>query len=413
MRFFFVFDSKYFRCVFFMAFSGLFCAASIFLWFLFFLAQGGCVTEMLGVILFFYTVFWCVVGSRKIIHIDADCFYAAVEMRDDPSLRDRPIAIGGPANTRSVLSTANYAAREFGVRSAMPTSVAMRLCPQLLVLPGNMAKYRLASEQMHAIFHAFTHIIEPLSLDEAYLDVTHTTDFQGSATRIAEKIKAQIFREVGITVSAGVATNKFIAKVASDWNKPDGLTVVTPEQQFEFVSGIPVKSISGIGRVAQKKLAELGVFYCADLQDLDFSLLQKHFGSMAFRLSQFALGRDDRPVVVSRERKSISVEHTFAKDLMDIKACQRVLPMLLADLKKRMAGRGYEAQLSKFYLKLKFDDFKQTTIERPIKGKLADDIFYELLQQAHARSLRPVRLIGVGYRITPPQPLQLTLPLPS
>jgi DNA polymerase-4 len=348
--------------------------------------------------------------NRKIIHIDADCFYAAIEMRDDPSLRDIPIAIGGPESGRSVLSTANYVARVFGVRSAMPTSVARRLCPALLVIPGNMNKYRIASEQMHVIFREFTDIIEPLSLDEAYLDVTGSSDFKGSATRIAEEIRSRIFNEVGITVSAGVATNKFIAKVASDWDKPDGLTVVTPEKQFEFVSNVPVKFISGIGRVAQEKLATLGVFKCSDLQALDFAILQKSFGSMAFRLSQFALGIDERPVTVSRERKSISVEHTFSKDLLDLKACQAVLPLLLADLKKRMTGRNFESQLSKYYLKVKFDDFKQTTIEQPIKAKLSDEVFLQLLQQAYSRSRRPVRLIGVGYRLSPPEPHQLNLP---
>ncbi|NLQ18096.1 DNA polymerase IV [Marinomonas sp. M1K-6] len=347
--------------------------------------------------------------DRKIIHIDADCFYAAIEMRDNPRLRGIPIAIGGSASRRGVLSTANYAAREFGVRSAMPTSVAKRLCPSLLVLPGRMDKYREASKQMQAIFREFTDIIEPLSLDEAYLDVTDSACFQGSATRMAEEIRARILSEIGITVSAGVATNKFIAKVASDWDKPDGLTVVTPEKQFAFVSAVPVKFIAGIGRVAQDKLALLGVFSCADLQQLDFALLQKHFGSMAFRLSQFALGIDDRPVTVSRERKSLSVEHTFAKDLSDLRACQAVLPMLLADLKTRMAGRNFDTQLSKYYLKVKFDDFKQTTIERPIRHKLSDDVFSVLLAQAYARFRRPVRLIGVGYRLSPPKPHQLAL----
>jgi DNA polymerase-4 len=363
-------------------------------------------------ILFFYTVFFgaTLLNCRKIIHIDADCFYAAIEMRDDPSLRDIPIAIGGPIGSRSVLATANYAARVYGVRSAMPTSIAKRLCPALLILPGNMEKYRIASQQMQAIFAEFTNTIEPLSLDEAYLDVTDSECFQGSATRIAKEIRAKIFKEVGITVSAGVAVNKFIAKVASDWNKPDGLTVVTPEKQFEFVSAIPVKSISGIGRVAQEKLALLNVFTCADLQKLDFSLLQKSFGSMAFRLSQFAIGIDDRPVVVFRERKSISVEHTFAKDLSDMTSCKAALPVLLVDLKKRMTGRNFEPLLSKYYLKMKFDDFKQTTIEQPIKDKLSDEVFLQLLQQAYDRFRRPVRLIGVGYRLSPPKPLQLDLP---
>ncbi|MCW4628600.1 MULTISPECIES: DNA polymerase IV [Marinomonas] len=349
-------------------------------------------------------------SNRKIIHIDADCFYAAIEMRDNPKLRDIPIAIGGAASGRGVLSTANYIARGYGVRSAMPTSVATRLCPSLLVLPGDMNKYREASSQMQAIFREFTSIIEPLSLDEAYLDVTDSECFQGSATRIAEKIRSRVLKEIGITVSAGVATNKFIAKVASDWDKPDGLTIVTPEKQFEFVSSIPVKFISGIGRVAQDKLASLDVFTCADLQKLDFVVLQKHFGSMAFRLSQFALGIDNRPVMTSRERKSISVEHTFSADLLDLAACQAVIPKLLMELERRMAGRHFETQLSKYYLKIKFDNFKQTTIELPIKNKLSNTIFLTLLEQAYARFRRPVRLIGVGYRLSPPKPQQLILP---
>ncbi|KZN14993.1 DNA polymerase IV [Marinomonas sp. TW1] len=349
-------------------------------------------------------------SERKIIHIDADCFYAAIEMRDNPALKDRPLAIGGSSERRSVLSTANYPARSYGVRSAMPVAVAKRLCPDLLILPGCMEKYRLASQQMHNIFKQYTHIIEPLSLDEAYLDVTHSVQCQGSATLMADRIRQQILSTVGITVSAGIATNKFIAKVASDWNKPDGLTLVTPKQQTDFVAAIPVKCISGIGKVAQQKLAELGVYYCADLQKVAFPVLQKHFGGMAFRLSQFALGIDERPVQISRERKSISVEHTFAEDLTGIEPCLTVLPELIDALQKRMAGRGYEARLSKYYLKLKFDDFKQTTIEQPIQKKLSTAVFSELLRQAHSRSKRPVRLIGVGYRLSNVISSQLLLP---
>ncbi|BFM49555.1 DNA polymerase IV [Marinomonas sp. THO17] len=348
--------------------------------------------------------------TRKIIHIDADCFYAAIEMRDDPSLQDRPMAIGGSAERRSVLSTANYPARAFGVRSAMPVAIAKRLCPDLLILPGRMQAYRLASQQMHEIFRRYTHLIEPLSLDEAYLDVTDSELFQGSATLIAQEIRREIYDTVGITVSAGVATNKFIAKVASDWDKPDGLTLVSPDDQDEFVAKIPVKCISGIGKVAQDKLAALDVFTCADLQKVDFALLQKRFGSMAFRLSQFAKGIDDRPVQVSRERKSISVEHTFSEDLKGLHICRSVLPELLSSLHKRMQGRGYESRLHKYYLKLKFDDFKQTTIEQPIQKKLSDEVFVVLLEQAYARVQRPVRLIGVGFRLVNPAPAQLLLP---
>lgn len=359
--------------------------------------------------LYIYTVLEVVLSQRKIIHIDADCFYAAIEMRDDPSLCELPIAIGGPADTRSVLATANYVARSYGVRSAMPTAMALRLCPSLKVLPGNMAKYRQASELMHEVFREYTTIIEPLSLDEAYLDVTHADACQGSATLIAQAIREKIFAKVGITVSAGVASNKFLAKVASDWQKPNGLTVVTPEQQDEFVAAVPVKRISGVGKVAQERLAKLGVETCADLQTLDFALLQKAFGSMAFRLSQFALGIDDRPVSTSRERKSISVEHTFAKDLQGLAEGVAVLPKLLQELEQRMKGRNFEARLNKYYLKLKFDDFTQTTIERPIKEKLSVQIFNELFQQAYQRQQKPIRLVGVGYRLMTESPQQMSL----
>lgn len=359
-------------------------------------------------VLFIYTDF-SMSGLRKIIHIDADCFYAAIEMRDDPSLRDIPMAIGGAAKERGVLATANYPARAFGVRSAMPTATAKRLCPQLKVLSGEMGKYRQASEHMHKIFRRYTDIIEPLSLDEAYLDVTSAAALSGSATLIAEDIRKQVQAEIGITVSAGVATNKFIAKVASDWNKPDGILIVAPEKQQAFVDGIPVRCISGIGKVAQQKLETLGVFTCADLQKVDFAVLQKLFGSMAFRLSQFALGIDERPVCVSQERKSISVEHTFEKDLPSLESCLTMLPMLHASLHKRMTGRHYEAQLSKYYLKLKFNDFKQTTIEQPIKEKLSRDTFSALLSIAYRRHAKPVRLIGIGYRLSPPPPQQLSL----
>jgi len=348
-------------------------------------------------------------NHRKIIHIDADCFYAAIEMRDAPSLRNVPLAVGGSSQARGVLSTANYKARMYGVRSAMSTALAMRLCPSLVVVSGNMDKYRLASRQMHAIFRQYTDIIEPLSLDEAYLDVTNSLACQGSATRIAEQIRRQIVEQIGITVSAGVATNKFIAKVASEWLKPDGLTTITPDEQFEFVSQLPVKCISGVGKVAQEKLGSLGVFSCSDLQEVDFTRLQKNFGSMAFRLSQYAIGVDDRPVRVSRERKSISVEHTFSEDLLSVTSCFKCLPELLSSLEQRIVGHDLDLKISKYYLKLKFNDFKQTTVEQAIQSSFSTEIFYSLLQQAYQRHLRPVRLIGIGYRLSSADPSQLTM----
>lgn len=346
---------------------------------------------------------------RKIIHIDADCFFAAVEMRDDPALRDVPLAIGGPARSRGVIATANYAAREFGVRSAMSSAKAVGLCPQLVLIRGNMEKYRLASRQMHAIFQDYTLKIEPLSLDEAYLDVTDCDLCHGSATLIAEEIRQRIYLEVGITVSAGIAVNKFLAKVASDWNKPDGQFVVTPQEQDEFVKTIPVKCIHGVGKVAQEKLASLKVENCLDLQNVDYLSLSQLFGSWSYRLQQLAFGIDDRPVQNHCVRKTISVETTFSTDLPDIEACLSKLPSLLSELEQRVKRKGGKPLFSKFYLKLKFSDFQQTTIETAFEASDVLSSFSRLLNQAYKRKEMPVRLIGVGYRLKEVSSRQLTL----
>ena len=205
-------------------------------------------------------------ATRKIIHCDCDCFYAAVEMRDDPSLQNYPIAVGGKSDRRGVVATCNYKAREYGVRSAMPTGQALKLCPDLVVVPGTMAKYREASMKIRQIFYRYTDKVEPLSLDEAFLDVTDCTQCSGSATLIAEEIRRAIAEEVGVTASAGVASNKFLAKVASDLNKPDGQYVITPQNIAAFVQQLEVKRINGVGKVTNEKLSRLGVKTCGDLQ---------------------------------------------------------------------------------------------------------------------------------------------------
>lgn len=346
---------------------------------------------------------------RKIIHIDADCFFAAVEMRDDPALLKAPLAIGGPANARGVIATANYAAREYGVRSAMSSARAVKLCPHLILMRGNMEKYRLASRQMHAIFLDYTTQIEPLSLDEAYLDVSSCDLCHGSATLIAEEIRQRIFQEVGITVSAGIAVNKFLAKVASDWNKPNGQYVVTPQEQDEFVKTIPVKCIHGVGKVAQEKLAKLNIENCLDLQNVDFLSLSNLFGSWSYRLQQLSFGIDDRAVQTSSVRKTISVETTFSQDLENIESCQAKLPSLLVELTKRVNNKGLTSQKGKFYLKLKFSDFQQTTIEMAYETGDELALFSKLLLQAYARRGLPVRLIGLGYRLKSISSRQLSL----
>jgi len=337
-------------------------------------------------------------STRKIIHIDADCFYAAIEMRDDPRLRTIPFAVGGSPSGRGVLTTCNYPARAYGIHSAMPTAHALRLCPQLTVGPVNMAKYRAASQQMRAIFEQFTDLIEPLSLDEAYLDVTSSDHCQGSATQIAEAIRAKISAGIGITVSAGVSSNKFIAKVASDWNKPDGIMVVPPDNIDSFSATLSVKHIPGVGTVTAKKLERLGLKTCAQLRETPVSELIRRFGSQGVTLRERAFGRDDRAVNPTRDRKSISVEQTYGADLTNGDACFEKLTDLLVDLLLRIDKAGAKECIQKAFVKVKFTDFSSTTVEKAgTTARISD--YRELLAEGLRRKDLPVRLLGIGVRI--------------
>ena len=337
------------------------------------------------------------VFMRKIIHCDADCFFAAVEMRDDTSLRGRPIAVGGSATARGVISTCNYEARRFGVRSAMPAITAQRLCPGLILLPHRMDAYRDASLRMRHIFYEFTDLVEPLSLDEAFLDVSDACVFQGSATLIAKEIRTRIRREVGISVSAGVAPNKFIAKIASDWNKLDGLFVVTPSHVSEFVARLPVKKIYGVGQALSARLSELGVETCADLQKFSIFELSQRFGQMGKRLFELSRGVDDREVVAGRRRKSLSVEHTFPQDLPGVAECVLRLPELAKELSARLHRLEEGYSVIKLFVKMKFTNFTSTTIERSASDVVEEDL-QELCAEAFKRVNLPVRLLGVGVR---------------
>ena len=335
---------------------------------------------------------------RKIIHCDCDCFYAAVEMRDDPSLINLPIAIGGKSDRRGVIATCNYKARRFGVHSAMPTGQALKLCPDLVVIPGTMAKYREAALQIRQIFYRYTDKVEPLSLDEAYLDVTDCSECQGSATLIAQQIRAQIAAEVGVTASAGIAPNKFLAKVASDLNKPDGQFVITPEEVDDFVQKLEVKRIFGVGKVTNEKLRRLGIISCADLQQWDLLELVDKFGVFGKRLHDLSYGRDDRQVNSNSRRKSLSVEHTYSDDLPDQMACLAKLPDLLIELRSRLRRVDSDYLVTKQFIKMKFNDFTTTTVERQMVSGLPVESFETLCQQAWTRGNRPVRLMGIGVR---------------
>jgi DNA polymerase-4 len=338
--------------------------------------------------------------SRKIIHLDMDCFYAAVEVRDNPRLAGKPVAVGGRATGRGVLTTANYEARKFGVRSAMPTATALRKCPDLILVPVQMDKYRAASQAIHQIFADYSDKIEPLSLDEAFLDVSDCQRCGGSATLIAEEIRQRIWQEQQLTASAGVSVNKFVAKVASDWNKPNGQTVIKPEQVDEFVAALPVGKVFGVGKVTEAKIHKLNVRTCGDLRQFSEAELAQRFGSFGERLYRLCRGIDNRPVKSDRVRKSLSVERTFSEDRADSEALLEKLPDLIADLERRYQKQRQRYAINGIFVKLKFHDFQITTMAHSGRYFWDKDLlsheFAQLIQQAWRRGQRAVRLLGVG-----------------
>jgi len=339
--------------------------------------------------------------QRKIIHIDMDCFYAAVEMRDNPEYRDIPLAIGGKVDRRSVLSTCNYQARQYGVHSAMPSYKAKQLCPELVIIPGRMQVYIEISKHIRAIFARYTEIIEPLSLDEAFLDVTHCSQFQGSATYIAEDIRRAIFDELQLTASAGVAPVKFLAKIASDENKPNGICVITPAQIPAFIKKLPLKKIPGVGKVAQQKLAEKGLFSCADVQQYSADALINEFGKLGGALLNYSRGIDSREVQPYRERKSLAVEHTFSYDIFGEAQCVDKLLPLFDELNKRLQKILDEKTVTKLGVKIKFSDFTIKNAERKsmqVSLPLFSSLLHHLL---HKSPDKPIRLIGISVGLSP------------
>ena len=336
-------------------------------------------------------------GLRKIIHVDMDAFYASVEQRDEPELRGKPLAVGGSSG-RGVVAAASYEARRFGVRSAMPSVTAIRLCPGLIFRKPRFEVYKEVSNQIRAIFEDYTPHVEPLSLDEAYLDVTADIRGIGSATRIAELIRARIKAETGLTASAGVSYNKFIAKLASDQNKPDGLCVIRPGEGAAFVGGLPVRRFHGVGPRGAEKMTALGIATGTDLAGHNLAFLRSHFGSMADYLYRAARGIDLRQVKAHRVRKSVSAERTFDHDLSSGLALREALETI-ADAAweriERSKSRGRTVTL-----KLRFADFHTLSrarsvaavVEtRPAFGKLGMDLLDALLPLP-----QPVRLMGLG-----------------
>jgi len=333
--------------------------------------------------------------QRKIIHVDMDCFYAAVEMRDDPTLRGIPIAVGGASNRRGVISTCNYEAREFGVHSAMATAYAIRLCPELKVLPGRMSHYQAVSQQIREIFSRYTEIIEPLSLDEAFLDVSDSEQFHGSGTLIAEDIRRTIKAELNLTASAGVAPNKFLAKICSDENKPDGQCVITPEDVEDFVKALPLGKIPGIGKVTQARLAKIGLHTCLDIRQLGKQGALLMLGGLGELLWCRSHGIDDRELTTSWVRKSVSVERTFAEDVLEVEDAILLVDKLYEELVRRLE-KHQERPIRNQQVKLKFSDFRTTTIERH-SPNLEKHQFLDLLPRAWERGNGlGIRLLGLG-----------------
>ncbi|HET9368969.1 MAG TPA: DNA polymerase IV [Vicinamibacterales bacterium] len=335
--------------------------------------------------------------TRRIIHVDMDAFYASVEQRDRPELRGKPVAVGGPPASRGVVAAASYEARKFGVRSALPMSRAVRLCPDLVVVPPDFKKYRTVSQQVFTIFRSVTPLVEGLSLDEAYLDVTENVWHESLGVNVAKRVKQLIRDETGLTASAGVAPNKFLAKIASGWRKPDGLTVIAPERVEAFLQQLPVDALWGVGPVTAQRLRESGIERLVDVRTADPVVLRAAVGSMADWLARLAAGQDDRTVEPDRPAKSSSSECTYAHDLVDVTRMHEELDMMARDNAGWLVKRGLVART--VTIKVRYDDFTTVTRSdtRPATSN-ADEIAHRavaLLARTDA-DRRPVRLLGVG-----------------
>lgn len=358
--------------------------------------------------------------ERRIIHIDMDAFYASVEQRDRPDLQGRPVVVGGRPEGRGVVAAASYEARQFGVHSAMPAAQAIKLCPGAVFVRPRFDAYRAISQQIRAIFYDYTDLVEPLSLDEAYLDVTANKQGIPSATWVANAIRERIFQVTRLTASAGVAPNKFLAKIASDVNKPNGIFVITPERAERFVAQLPIGKFHGIGKATEKRMHGLGIFHGEDLRERAELELVRHFGKAGRFYYRIARGIDERPVTPHRLRKSVGVEETFSKDLRDVEAMRAELHALAEESSRRL--RKADVAGKTIILKLRYADFETVTRGRT-GDRYVDDVATlfatvdGLMQQTDAVQRR-VRLLGITVtnlnnqqRAKPDGAVQLMLPL--
>ena len=334
---------------------------------------------------------------KAILHLDMDAFYPAVEVLDNPALKGKPVIVGG-SRERGVVSSASYEARKFGVHSAQPIATAMRLCPHGIFLPGRMSRYKEVSAQVFEIFYRFTSLVEPLSIDEAFLDVTGSTRLFGQPVEIAKKIKQMVVEETGLTVSAGVAPSKFVAKIASDMDKPDGLTVVPPESVREFLDPLPIKKMWGIGKVTQEALARLNVHTFRDLSQVPLKVLERRFGKHGLKMHQLSMGMDDRDLVLGHDVKSVGHEETFSQDILDKDLARKELLALANKTARRTRQKGATGRT--VTLKVKYSDFIQITRTSTLPTSTDDGLeiystVCHLLEKTEVGK-RPVRLLGIS-----------------
>jgi len=335
---------------------------------------------------------------RKILHLDMDAFYASVEQRDNPALRGQPVAVGGDPSGRSVVAAASYEARRFGVRSAIPMARAVRLCPGLIIVRPDFPRYRAVSQQIFSLYRAVTPLVEPLALDEAYLDVTENAWHEPLAVTVARRLKDDIRQATGLTVSAGVAPNKFLAKLASGWRKPDGLTVIAPERVAAFLERLPVEHLWGVGPRTAERLHTAGFLTCADIRDQPFDALQQAVGNQASWLLALAHGHDDRAVQPHRPAKSSGAECTYAKDLTSFPEICREVTTMAEEAATWLSSRGLYART--VTLKVRYSDFTTITRSHSVTPatRESDALIQravQLLDRTDVRQ-RPVRLLGVS-----------------
>ncbi len=343
-------------------------------------------------------------SSRKVIHIDADCFFAAIEMRDNPDFMHRPLAVGGAANNRGVIATCNYPARAYGIHSAMSTAQALKQCPSLQLVPTNMPLYREVSEDLMAILQTHSYACEVVSIDEAYLAIEPSK----SAIKVAQQIKQEVKQQLGISVSAGVASNKLLAKIASDLNKPDGLSVILPKQIDTFMQTLSVQKIPGVGKRFTQKLSDLNIHTCAEAQTLSLDRLIKQFGKAGWLLYQRCRGIDERAVLsAAKNRKSISLEQTFSQDISAEEMLEKV-PELWQKWQQRVIQKKLDHTSLAPFVKIKFSDFRQTTYADSQLTSSQENV-QKMLKIASQRRALPIRLIGIGGRIEAYNQQQLEL----